>query len=359
MFFLDEVLNYSNGKNSDRLDFFEWWDDRSRNASVIVAEGMDAVTVMTIHKSKGLEFPVVILPFANWDYGKQKKKELWVDVNDKDLPGLSTALISVTDDLQYTRYAGLYEEEKDKSILDVMNVLYVALTRAEQRLYIFTSPVNKKIDAPKNLSETFQLSLAALDIPFVENISQFGKAGQREASGESETRCIRPNKIQSHNWEDRISIKANSADIWDDEVNESVDRGKLLHQILSLIETKHDIDTALETILQTGLTDSSETEKIKSQLEEIMNLKELKNCFSGKGKVRRETEILLPNGKRLRPDRVIENSTETIILDYKTGKPNASDKKQLDLYGEALSEMGYTSIEKKIVYTENLLVESW
>lgn len=358
LFFLDEVLSYSNGRNSDRLDFFEWWEDRSRAASVVVAEGMNAVSVMTIHKSKGLEFPVVILPFADWEFEKHKK-ELWVDIDDKILPGLSTALIRVSKELEQTNHAYVYTEERDKTFLDVLNVLYVAMTRAEQRLYIFTSPVEGKVDEPSNVAEALQTSLEAMGIPFVESVSEYGKEGQREESGESATRCIRPDKIQSHNWENRISIKANSSDIWDEEVNKVLDRGKLLHEILSHIETKADIDEAIETILQEGFSDSHETEEIKSQLEQIINLKELENCFSGKGKVRRETEILLPDGKRLRPNRVIENADETIILDYKSGKPNVSDKKKLDRYGEVLKEMGYPVIRKKIVYTESLVVESW
>ncbi|HET6991381.1 MAG TPA: 3'-5' exonuclease, partial [Bacteroidia bacterium] len=101
LFFLDEILNYTNSRSKDKIDFFEWWEDRSREASIVVPEGMDAVTVMTIHKSKGLEFPVVIFPFANWEIAA-RKTEKWVQFNDPEIPQLKTALISLTKELLNT-----------------------------------------------------------------------------------------------------------------------------------------------------------------------------------------------------------------------------------------------------------------
>ena len=358
LFFLDEVLNYSNGKNSGREDFFQWWDDRSRKASVVVAEGTNAVSVMTIHKSKGLEFPVVIIPFADWDFKKQKD-EIWVNVDDKIVSQLTTALIGINKELQYTKYKNLYEEEQDKSILDMINVLYVAMTRAEQRLYIFSEATDKKIDTPTNVSQCFISALEKMQITFNGHIAEFGKPGTRIAADKKQIRAIHPTHLQSQNWENKIRIRSASADLWDEEVNLNRDKGKLLHEILSFIETKKDIDTAIQNAIQSGLTDISQKENLKNHLEEIVSLPELAECFSGKGKFRRETEILFPDGKRLRPDRVIENKDATIILDYKTGKPDAKFKKQLDNYANALREMGYDKIEKKIVYTESLEVESW
>ena len=137
------------------------------------------------------------------------------------------------------------------------------------------------------------------------------------------------------------------------------DRGNLVHTILAFISTEKDIDAAIEKTVQEGLASASESSSLKELLTGLVRHPDLAAAFSGKGKVRKETELLLPNGKRLRPDRVIELKDETIILDYKTGEEKPAHKKQIDGYAEVLKEMGYTSIKKKIVYTETLVVESW
>jgi ATP-dependent exoDNAse (exonuclease V) beta subunit len=359
LFFLDEVLNYINSRNKDRIDFFDWWDDRSRKASIVVPEGMDAVTVMTIHKAKGLEFPVVLLPFANWEIAF-KKTEKWIDFIDPEIPELNTAIITLNKDLLKTPFAEIYEEEKDKNLLDVMNVLYVAMTRPEQRLYIFTEAVTEIKAEAKYVSDFFNSALEKMGIPFLDGISEIGKKGSHDIPEKEKTICVRPVHIESHNWENRVRIRSTSSDHWDvNDVNGSRDKGNLLHEILADIETADDIESAVENAIQSGVTDVDEGNILKKLLRELISLPQLANCFSGKGKIRKEAELLLPDGKQLRPDRVIENAKETIILDYKTGEESPKYKKQLDLYAEVLKEMGYSSIQKKIVYTESLKVISW
>lgn len=359
LFFLDEVLNYSNSRNKDKQDFFTWWDDRSKKASIVVPEGMNAVTIMTIHKAKGLEFPVVIFPFANWKRNT-KPEQQWIDFEDPIIPSLTTTLIPLTKELQKTRFKSVYDEEQEKLLLDDFNILYVAMTRAEQRLYIFTEDVDGKKNESPSPSGFFLKTLSAMQGPFVENIAEFGKPCPPEISKKISPQCIRPETIESHNWEKRIRIRSNSSEHWDtDDKIGSRDKGNLLHDILSEINTKDDIDSAIENSILSGRTTISERENIKLLLEKLMELPALKNCFSGIGKIRKETELLLPNGRRLRPDRVIENSDETILIDYKTGKANPSYRKQLDRYADVLKEMGYGKIQKKIVYTETMTVESW
>lgn len=104
---------------------------------------MDAVTVMTIHRAKGLEFPVVIIPFANWKISL-KAEQKWVEINDPELPELPVALISLNKTLATTQYDAVYQDELNKVFLDHLNMLYVAMTRPQNRLYIITEISLKK-----------------------------------------------------------------------------------------------------------------------------------------------------------------------------------------------------------------------
>ncbi len=365
IFFLDEILNYTNSRSKDKTDFFAFWEDRSRNASIVVAAGMNAVNIMTIHKSKGLEFPVVIIPFANWEIANFKNKK-WIQFSDPTIPKLKTALVGLSSELSKTHFKEIFEEEQDKLILDSINNLYVAMTRAEQRLYIFTEKdegkKSKKDDEKESnyISYFFAPCLSAIKMPYLNNISESGIISPPEKQKRKEIVCIQPLTIQSNLWEDRIRIKSTSSDYWDkDDANGSRDKGNLIHNILSTISTAADIDWAIEKAIQDGLMVIADGKQISDLLKKLVQLPELQNSFSGKGKIRMEAEILLPDGNRLRPDRVVETKNETIIIDYKTGAPNARYKKQLDQYGAVLEKMGYSNIQKKIVYTETFTIESW
>ena len=139
-FFLDVVLEFSNKHAQDLYGFLNYWEERAGKLSVAVPEQVNAVQVMTIHKSKGLEFPAVIFPFANWDATTERDAKSWIEINEPELKGLSSALIPLSSKLNLgnKKLQSLYEEHKTKVVLDNLNMLYVALTRPKSRLHIFT-----------------------------------------------------------------------------------------------------------------------------------------------------------------------------------------------------------------------------
>jgi ATP-dependent exoDNAse (exonuclease V) beta subunit len=135
-FFLDEVSKFMSTQNSNVSDFNKWWEKRSLDSSLIISEGLNAVKIMTIHKSKGLEFPVVIMPFCNWNIAKSG--EQWIQINDADLP-IQSAYIPLNKTTATAGFSKELEVENQERILDNINKLYVAFTRAVDELHIISS----------------------------------------------------------------------------------------------------------------------------------------------------------------------------------------------------------------------------
>ena len=353
-FFLDEVLNFTTKKNNNLNDFIEYWEDKRANASLIVPQGMNAVSIMTIHRSKGLEFPAVILPFmdSRVDTGK---KNLWIDLENDKVPELVSAIVPTNKELLETPYAHLYEEEKNKSLLDNLNVLYVALTRAEERIYVFTGKPGKSPAHLTNVTDMF--------VHYFQDAGLWdeGKAvysfGEPDAHEQSHKQSLVSNytlsAFNSNQWRDQIKMRAAAPGIWNTQMAElKKDYGVMVHTALSKINTGADIKKALNSMILEGLINTEEYEKLQVTLAKIIALPQLAPHFASGLTIKNESEIITEIGELFRPDRVVISGRNAVIIDYKTGGEKSSHKKQILEYGDLLVKMGYDVKEKLVVYIE-------
>lgn len=354
-FFLDEVLNYTTKKNNNLNDFIEYWEEKRSKASLIVPQGMNAVSIMTIHRSKGLEFPAVILPFldSRVDTGK---KNLWIDLENEQVPELVSAIVPTTKELLETPYAGLYEEEKNKSLLDNLNVLYVALTRAEERIYAFTGKPGKTASGLANVTDMFAHYLqdtglwqeGQLIYTFGEPVAHLHS--QKQNTQENYTL----NTFNSNQWRDQIKMRAAAPGIWNTQMAEiKKDYGVMVHTALSKIRTSADITKALKSMILEGLITTDEYEKLKATITKIIALPQLAPHFAAGLIIKNESEIITESGELFRPDRVVLSGKTAFIIDYKTGNEKTIHKKQILEYSDLLTRMGYDVKERLVVYIES------
>ena len=353
-FFLDEVLNYSLKQNNNLNDFIEYWEDKKEKASLIVPQGMNAITIMTIHRAKGLEFPVVILPFSNGKVEKGKK-HLWVDVENEKIQQLPSALVSASESLKETPYADLYEDEKSKSLLDSLNVLYVALTRPEERLYILTGKPSK---VPANLgtvSDMFAYYYQANgDWQEEKTVYTFGEqTAHVKHSQQLSTTNYQLLTFNSNQWRNNIKMRAAAPSIWNLESTESKkDYGVMVHTTLAKIKSADDIKPAVNSMFSEGLVSIDEKENLLFVITNIIKLPKLQAHFASGLTVKNEAEIISVTGEKFRLDRVILKDKTAVIIDYKTGEEKPVHKKQILEYADLLNQMGYTVTEKLLVYIE-------
>lgn len=354
-YFLDIVLERDIKNQSGISDFLTYWDTHADKLSIPSPEGNDAVRIMTIHKSKGLEFPVVIFPFAEEDYSKGPREKMWLNA-DEEVIGLPKALVDKS-----SKVAGygedatvLYQQKTQEELLDNINVLYVALTRAEEQLYIISGMQgrNNEGNLPKNM--------AAFFIAFLESKGLFKEEQLDYTFGTSpkllEARVVMDDtKIipQLSATLDAKSIKIAQREslMWDTQQQKAIEYGTILHEILSYVKTIDDVALAVVKAIENGLIVASQGETVTQTLLSIVTHADLVPYYTSGSKILNEKTILQKDGPIVKPDRMVLTATnEVYLLDYKTGGHQAKYKTQLENYQFAIEKMGFSVTKKALVY---------
>ncbi|RIV34867.1 ATP-dependent helicase [Flagellimonas lutimaris] len=360
-FLMDEVLDLEKRKGPSVYAFLNYWEVKKGSLSIAAPDGVDAVKIMTIHKAKGLEFPFVVFPFANAVLDdKRKKKKSWVPAttNDEAL-GLDEFLINNNKDmLEYNEVAQQkYIDEEQKTLLDSMNVLYVALTRPVKGLFVITETSKKDIalvDAASSYSDLFQLYIQQKNIPEsksgVYTIGTFPSKEIATSPLESTENYI--SYVTRPKEDSGFTVSTKSGRMWDDERMEAIEMGNLIHFALSQIGTEQDVDGVLERLEIEGHFPTEAASDIKQKIMAVVNHPKLKDLFLEGLQILNEREILTTDGRSLRPDRIVISGNEATIIDYKTGKPSPNHKEQIANYADILREMDFKIKQSVIVYID-------
>jgi hypothetical protein len=324
---------------------------------VKVPEGTDAVRVMTIHKAKGLEFPIVIYAFAT-EKTKNTKAAAWVELKDETFEELPVAMLPLSARIEQTRFAPLMAEEREKSYLDFINLLYVVLTRPIDRLYVLTDMPTKKPETLKcvpDLLSTFLSSRGSWNED--QRIYTFGEKAistreEKPTGGAAFTDFV------STGWKGRVTLKLRAPEPSDEERNRKV-HGQTVHRILSEISTFDDIESAVTKAFNEGLINAGEKDGMQQYLQRIADNAAIAAFFVHGLNIKTECEIIDSSGKSFRPDRIVLYENQTAVIDFKTGTQQESHTLQLQNYASLMAEMGYPNIEKYLLYLhdEPLLVK--
>ncbi|SDX63438.1 ATP-dependent exoDNAse (exonuclease V) beta subunit (contains helicase and exonuclease domains) [Lutibacter oricola] len=355
-FFLDVVFEFQQKKQASILNFLEYWEQKKDSLSIVAPESKSAVRIMTIHKAKGLEFPVVIFPY-NMEIYRQIDPKVWFPLEDESK--LKSVLVNYNKKLNFTGKVGeaLFNKRREELELDNFNLLYVALTRAVEQLYVVT----EKMKSQDSLNYTSNLFVDYLNKIGVYNDDEleysFGNPQKIIPSKKEEGNAIVPESIISNSWDSvNISVVASSSVLWETDQGDAIDYGNLIHEMLSKINVEENIKGVINKYLFEGTINKKEFVEIERVLINVVSHPKLSVYFQDNNTVYAEKSIFTDKNEIVVPDRVVVIKNKTTVIDYKTGKPESKHEQQVNYYAQVLKNMGFVIDKKILIYINNEII---
>lgn len=346
--FRDQVKGCMNRGISHINGFLAWW-DAAGHKQMLVAESLgSSMRIMTIHKSKGLSSPVIIIPYCNWEFNHSGRHAPWLWVPTAGTPFDQVGLIPVRYDssLGQSHFATGYLKEKIEAHLDNINLLYVAFTRAIDVLVAFCPYGGGFKTVADALYGCLKDDLTADGIYY---------AGDRNYRNQAGTRA-EPEEIHLTTPMVTGNLKATVSHRSEDDFK-STRFGKNVHEILETVETREELAESLAAAVRTGHFTFEEASSIEQKMDGLFTIPSMADWFSGKWETLNETGILIPRLGEKRPDRVMLQGDRVVVMDYKTGAREKKHEKQVGEYMLLLTQMGYPNVEGYLLYldTEELV----
>jgi ATP-dependent exoDNAse (exonuclease V) beta subunit len=369
--FQDVIREYGSKSGSGMAGFLDYWSENGLKCTVAASDEQDAVRVLTVHKSKGLEFKTVIIPFCDWllDNDAKQFNILWCPTADTPFSEMEYLPLKYSQALATTAFATTYFDEKVQAFNDNLNLLYVAFTRAAQNLFVFAGKPGKNIKtvggalyevirSTENItgSEFPSLNLTS-HWNEVESIFEIGSLTGKlneKSTFELDNSEIPsyPVFIRPHPIRQRVlTVLPGSSEGLAGE--RPVNYGVFMHKLFQQIETLKDVPIVLNQFVREGIINASEKFSLMAFVQEKLSSPPFNDWFSGQYELFTERDILHNESGISRPDRVIVQGNKAIVIDYKFGlKKEKSYSIQVQRYAGLMKEMGYSEVEGFVWYVK-------
>jgi ATP-dependent helicase/nuclease subunit A len=365
--FLDTLHEFTQTNTANLAKFLEYWEEKGSLKTIPATQSQNAVRILTIHKAKGLEFRAVILPFCSWKLDQMTNTTHWAGTAGLTFNYLPIVPLNYQKGLKDTEFAPEYYDEKFRSYVDNLNLLYVALTRAIDSLIIF--PVFSISESnTRNISTVGDLLFEAITDGGEKSLLDHFNASTLLFEIRSQSLNLTSDKEQSGNEQifqgdngvpalNRFSFSSKGAGYFKNIHSTSLhgrQRGSVLHSILATIVVHSDLNRIVRQAVLDGLITGPESQQLKDHILACFSNELVFSWFNGSGLIYTEKEILLQNNDTRRPDRVVIFPEKVHVIDYKFGEERFVEKHRIQVldYARILESMNYTTIEGYIWYID-------
>jgi ATP-dependent exoDNAse (exonuclease V) beta subunit len=357
--FREAIYDFTSKNRADLAGFLEWWENNQEKRTVKIPESHNAMRILTIHKSKGLQFKVVLMPFLDWTiFDTRKSNVVWAPFKDQKSGLEAIVPLSLYKGLSQSAFRDIYEEEEILAYLDTLNLVYVAFTRAEEIFWASFPFKEKTTDSSSNqvayhLQQIVsQLEAEALELDLSvsqhenRSIYQWGSLPE-VVSGELKPTSSPALNWAYQNWSQLLKVRKYPVDFSQEGLEQRRKRefGLLIHELLENAKNKAEVFQILEGYYFEGRVNSEEFGSVHQQLERLFLDPFFASWFESEGVLLKEQGILLPGGESKRPDRIIIEEEQAIIVDFKTGEAYGSHQKQVKEYMKLVGQL--TSLPTK------------
>lgn len=376
--FKDLAQSFTKAGERGILAFLEYWKEDGMRATLPSDTKIDAIEVITVHKSKGLDYDVVMIPFCGWKVEK-RFGDFWIDIKEGAFSKFGKLHFPFSKTMGQSLFKKQYFEEVLYTYMDSLNTLYVATTRARQHLYITAPNTKEKKNTDENTPDSDRFEKKETHITdFVfhalnEKHSPFPTKNGSLQINQEEIIPKKEKKTEENTSNsvslDQYKVSSFFAEKWEEEndfdfskifaMEQAAVFGNLAHKILAEIKTVEEIEKHLSHYLVEGIIGEEEKQKIQQELEVVLKHPQISSWLSGSYKIKSEAGIITSDGEGKRPDKVFLSEAETIVLDFKfTPIQSQQHVKQVEKYVETIQEIGAKNVKGFLFYAPlNELIE--
>ncbi|HEY1023551.1 MAG TPA: UvrD-helicase domain-containing protein [Sphingobacteriaceae bacterium] len=360
--FRDMVSSFARQGERGSSSFLHWWEEEGLRKALPASERSDAVQVMTIHKSKGLAFDVVMIPFCSWNLDGMSNSIFWVNTGETPYAMLNSLPVHYKKSLGQSAFGTAYFEELLFNYMDALNMLYVATTRTKKHLYI-TAPGQ----APGKDNQ-FTMAGDLIRFPLASYVSELNTTFENDelaivaAVEKKEKKSPENEKHTGHSWcfrsyplSNRLNEALTDKKVWEQidllSGNSSQRRGIILHEVLARVNDINGLSAVVRQMQTEGWFRKAEENEILQLAESVLLQPALRALLDKPYTSFNERTIISSTGESYRPDKVLIGDEQVLIIDFKfTGEPKPQHYKQVKEYRDLLQEMGYKNIEAYLYY---------
>ncbi|MCB9034516.1 MAG: UvrD-helicase domain-containing protein [Chitinophagales bacterium] len=348
--FLDVVQTFTQEKETNISAFLNYWEEKKESIAVLPSSEVNAVQIMTVHKSKGLQFKAVFIPFGNWRLNAKANTIFWAAANNADL-SLTHFPINIKSDLASTHFDKSYFLEQELSTIDTINLCYVAFTRAEEQLFVYYIDKSTESKTENNLGDLIKNTLYNNQFNnsiFENNIFKYGSdviiTTKKTTANTIATATLASVNLLNQSIQTHLANQTSF---------ETTIKGKFFHQLMELSFGIGDISNYAMQLNATYLLTNDAVQQIIHQVNTTKTLFANNTWLNKDYQILKERKIIYQK-EVLIPDIVFKNENNIVIIDYKTGAKEKSHETQIKKYQVAYTSIFNLPCETYLLYTDDM-----